>query len=59
VLKEVMDARLNAGEDKYMGIIRGRSKGIVPIRKGDYGFRKGEARLTNSPTPVEGINKFI
>jgi hypothetical protein len=42
-----------------MGIIRGRSKGIVPIRKGDRGVGKGETRLTNSPTPIEGINKFI
>ena len=54
-----MDTRLNAGDDKYMGIIRGRSKGIAPIRKGDCGIRKGETRLTNSPTPIEGVNKFV
>jgi len=54
-----MDARLNAGDDKYMGIIRGRSNVIRPIRKGDCSIRKGETRLTDSPTPIEGVNKFI
>jgi len=42
-----------------MGIIRGRSEGIVHIRKEDRGICEGETRLTNSPTPVEGIDDFI
>ena len=42
-----------------MGIIRGRSKGIVHIRKEDGSIWESETRLTNSPTPVEGIDNFI
>ena len=42
-----------------MGIIRGRSERIVRIRKGYCGFWKSKARLTNSPTPIEGIDELI